>query len=331
MDWGDIDNDGDLDLAVATMMTIDLLQKMQGIEVPISGQVKVYYNQNGVLQTSPGWVSMDTGLSGEMAEGLMRYYWNLELGDVDNDGDLDLLVVDSDDRVYWYKNHNGLLDAFGVAVTPQLDGAFDLELGDVDNDGDLDLVLSGASNPLQFFRFTGTTFESAPAWVSQDPQVANDIELADVNGDGYLDIGVANTTNYPNRIYFNIGGTFEPTPSWSSTLKDASQSISFGDIDGDGDLDMFVTNGTVILLGEYGMTNLLYINHNGTFNVEPEWTGESTLDFAFDGKRRRRSRLYRGRQDLGQNLPQPGRRAQHPRRLVFPGRRQIHRRRRGRL
>ena len=60
--WGDVDGDGDLDLAAGN-----------------GGPNKVYLNDGGVLQTQAAWVSGDSNAT-----------WSIAWGDVDGDGDLDL-------------------------------------------------------------------------------------------------------------------------------------------------------------------------------------------------------------------------------------------------
>ena len=65
--WGDVDGDGDLDLAVGN--------------IGYYGGNKVYLNKDGALQTAAAWESGDSDWTNSVA-------W----GDVDGDGDLDLAV-----------------------------------------------------------------------------------------------------------------------------------------------------------------------------------------------------------------------------------------------
>ncbi|KPA15964.1 hypothetical protein MHK_003827, partial [Candidatus Magnetomorum sp. HK-1] len=77
----------------------------------------------------------------------------LAFGDIDNDGDLDLLLT-GDIAVYsritkLYRNTNGnLIEDTGISLPSILDG--DVVLGDYDNDDDLDLLITGPARILAF-------------------------------------------------------------------------------------------------------------------------------------------------------------------------------------
>ena len=109
--WGDVDGDGDLDLATANDKSPN----------------KIYLNQAGTLQTTPTWVSTDSEETSDIA-------W----GDFDNDGDLDLFASPF---ARLYLNENGQLRTSSIRFSPSnTDGDYHLSVGDMDSDGDLDLV-----------------------------------------------------------------------------------------------------------------------------------------------------------------------------------------------
>lgn len=77
---GDVDGDGDLELAVASLRETDGGQ----------GPVRIYENRDGTLSPLPQWHSADEMMAG-----------NLLFADVDRDGLLDLVVAASQVRVYF--------------------------------------------------------------------------------------------------------------------------------------------------------------------------------------------------------------------------------------
>ena len=132
MDWGDYDNDGDLDLALSGAR----YHRTKYFEAV----VQVWSNQSGQLSNSG--IEIPAVLHGDVA-------W----GDYDSDGDLDLLVVGSTDvgsgrSGRLYRNEEGNLVPRialpGVAASNAV-------WGDYDGDNDLDFVVTGSSvnvNPL---------------------------------------------------------------------------------------------------------------------------------------------------------------------------------------
>ncbi len=122
--WGDYDNDGDLDLALA------------GSDAGGVRSSTIYRNDGGGVFTDIG-----AGLTGV---DLCSLAW----GDIDNDGDLDLMVcgaagVGADEcQIYRNEGSDTFVDV-GAYLTG-LDGC-SLAWGDFDNDGDLDFAVAGGT------------------------------------------------------------------------------------------------------------------------------------------------------------------------------------------
>ncbi|MCA9444316.1 MAG: VCBS repeat-containing protein, partial [Candidatus Omnitrophica bacterium] len=203
-------------------------------------------------------------------------------GDVDGDGDLDILSQNwSDDFLYL---NNGTSNPFAGATGKRIiigTRSEGMALGDVDNDGDLDIVEgngSGGSFPNYLYLNNGTSDpwnEVEPIQVGEEVHDTRHVLLGDVDNDGDLDLIALNFLG-PIRLYRN-NGTSNP---WAgvvgvdiSTDQKRASGGALADIDGDGDLDLLTANGTHVK-----ETNRLYLN-NGT--SEP-WSGVSGIDITSD-------------------------------------------------
>ena len=187
--WGDVDGDGDLDLAIAN-------DAFGG-----NGASKLYQNEDGLLQDTPIWESNDT------AEGAMSVAW----GDVDGDGALDLAIGDFYNYNKVYLNDRGSLQNTPV-WTSTITATTSVAWGDVNGDGALDLAVATEDGPNYVYLNTGTGLDTVPAWTSGNSDSTTSIALADVNGDERLDIAVGNA-NQPNILYLNDGlGNFHNGP-----------------------------------------------------------------------------------------------------------------------
>ncbi|MCU0862575.1 MAG: FG-GAP-like repeat-containing protein [Planctomycetes bacterium] len=184
-------------------------------------------------------------------------------GDVDGDGDLDLVVGNygfgplGAERLYLNDGTGAFVDATAGRMPVVFDATCAVALGDVDGDGDLDLVTGnrGGQNRLYLNNGTGTFTDATAGRMPVDLDRTMAVELADFDGDGDLDLATANLVQQ-NRLYLNNGtGTFTdattgrmPVAAYYSTALDA------GDVDGDGDLDL------VVGCGDYGHRTRLYLN-----------------------------------------------------------------------
>ncbi|MBI2201035.1 MAG: choice-of-anchor D domain-containing protein, partial [Armatimonadetes bacterium] len=183
---------------------------------------------------------------------------SVALGDVDGDGDLDIVVANYNGQNVVYLN-NGDCSWTGVNFGTGSDGTISVALGDVDGDGHLDMVAGNDGQQNVVYRNNG----DGSAWTGVNFGTGSDatrsVALGDVDGDGDLDI-VAGSNGGQNVVYKNNGDGSAWTGVNFGTGSDKTYSVALGDVDGDGDLD--------IVVGNSGGQNVVYRN-----NGDGSWTG----------------------------------------------------------
>ncbi len=230
---GDLGGDGNLDLLVGSKIS------NEGTE---AGRLLVFENEGtggqpafrltGTLDAKPGYNLAPT------------------LGDLDADGDLDLLVGTWNDGIAYYRNDGAgnfsLVDAQFVALKRGSHAS--PALADLDGDGDLDLLVGETSGTLSFFRNTGTPqnprFERvSEAYADLDLGRRTAPAFTDFDGDGDSDLVVG--TEEQLVLFRNVGTPRRPEFERDSTFalpgyQPGLLAPTFTDLDGDGALDLFV-------------------------------------------------------------------------------------------
>lgn len=204
----DVDNDGDLDLLFAEQLDNELVD---------NGLV---FNEEGELATTSAPVF-----------GLRPRF---TAADLDGDGDLDL-VVPNTDGANWLLRNDGAVGFTRIDTAGLGQNSVVVVVGDVDQDGDLDLVswnneAGGA---------TLSRNQGAASFVEEDVGPAGawalGARLADFDGDHQPDVAFAMIDL--KRWQGQANGGFVLTQSVTATT--SFQTLDVGDLDGDGDLDLF--------------------------------------------------------------------------------------------
>ena len=258
----DVDGDGDLDVVVgANRGELRYFRNTGSVIAP------VYAEQTGAANP---FIDIDVGINSAPT-----------FGDLDSDGDFDLVVGDVTGTLAYFQNtgtataplyaeQSGAANPFnGFSV---LGGSESLAFGDLDGDGDLDLVVGNSIGFLLYYRNTGSA--TAPVYVrlngAANPFNSIDVgdtatpALGDIDGDGDLDLVVGDSEGNL-RSYLNTGTATTPTYTEQNGAANPFNGIdvgifsvpTFGDLDGDGDLDAFVGEGSTDTLLYFQNSNAI--------------------------------------------------------------------------
>ena len=293
-DVGDYDNDGDLDIILNGSYNSSnhleiynndgsgnfSLSETTFSEVFSNGQVEFidYDNDNDLDVFVSGWNASsiyktilyrnDIGLFSEVSFSFQGNISNSQFGwsDLDNDGDLDVVLSGNNDAIqdYIYVYENLGNDTFMEVNTPLVAYSQGRTLmGDLDNDGDNDIVIGGLNIPpfessYKIYRNDGNfnfTFIT-----DLDGFMNGDAELRDCNHDGFLDItktGADFTGMTSTKIYLNNGSfTFSEYGGGISSTINNDMSFVSADYNGNGELDFLLTeqSGSVIYINSGSMS-----------------------------------------------------------------------------
>jgi len=340
VEFADIDNDGDLDLYVSNTSTNNnqsnhWLVNMGGAQ----GGTKGFYQDDSVarwvnLGVNNGVTHSSIAVSQVLGNGgFIDWSCDCDFGDIDNDGDVDLVHStyggnfggDVPTRVF-LNNGTGHYEEFNPSLF-QLSGStiangnpglwaagiqtsntvnttgancdiatrtLDIDLGDIDGDLDLDILHgergNGASTHPRMFRnllqenggtlvaFRDITGLAFPAGYATG-EGHYEQEMADLDSDGDLDIYglnwlVGGGGLVDNTLENTGNGTYTNVTSLSGSGSDDNEG-DFLDYDMDGDLDLFVAN------FNGGANERLYRNNwtGGAFSLTNVSTGNLPTDF----------------------------------------------------
>ncbi len=194
--------------------------------------------------------------------------WDAGPADFDDDGDMDLLIVNDGKGCTLYTNlrqgkMQALTDEIGVSQNHTFRA---VAAGDYDNDGDIDLFLAtDGETPHQLYRNRGDgTF--APDMRSHETarNAANgvggsDVHFLDYDNDGFLDLWLIGTPKERDGrgvfLFRNDGtGRFTDTSNLLPVAIRNGGNGAVGDYDNDGDLDLFLidSDGKVVALRNEG-------------------------------------------------------------------------------
>jgi hypothetical protein len=226
VDLGDVDGDGDLDMVLADWGSTDQVDG-QG-----AGGITQQWTQMGV----------NTGMFEDktlerMPNLAIRWSWDLELVDVNNDYNLDLIVscyACPDKSVYLFANDGG--GTFSD-VTDNVKGqgveGLDAEVVDLNGDNFVDLVtlhdgVGGRNRVLINDKMGGFSDASDLVWPKLQNTASYDhmAGILDFNSDGLPDVAIGafqpGVSKYPDRLMQNQAGKLIQSPAAFEEAKASS-------------------------------------------------------------------------------------------------------------
>jgi FG-GAP-like repeat len=211
-------------------------------------------------------------------------------GDVDRDGDLDLLLGGEGSSAIW-QNEGGNLGSTRLAQFASADLG-DVAFIDVNTDGILDVFVTGGAGASRLYlgEAGGIFREVAPSPFAQLTRSA--VAWGDADNDGDLDavlFGVSrlDLRDFPQLYGYANGGTggFVQERWFNFALRDGA--AAWVDIDNDGDNDLILTGSTTF--NASGAQTVVYRNEEGVLapmahNLPPiAYSALAIADFDLDG------------------------------------------------
>lgn len=255
IDYGDVDGDGKIDIVSSVYRPSN------------TDRVSVFRN----ITSTPGSLSAGNfdapvvyGTSGKWAR-------MVRLGDLDNDGKIDILVSTSGGGGMILRNTStpGTI-SFAAAVEPGLGlGEGFIEISDMDGDGKNDIVTRGwGGDVVRVLRNTSSgpgTMSFAAAQSFSIESGVSGFDIGDLDGDGKTDV-----IAYGNlgKLYIlrntSTSGTVAFAAYHTITTHSANvQDAAMGDLDGDGKIDIALND------GDYRMYAVKNTSTPGSLSFDP--------------------------------------------------------------
>jgi hypothetical protein len=269
----DLDNDGDLDIAVGndTAPNEVFLNDGQGqfrlhanFGEPISirsltladidgdGDVDILANARGrqnLIHLNDGHARFPTSIPfGNVGDSTL----GVAVADLNEDGHPDLILANRDAQQNFVLINNGRTDfSKRIPFGSGRDESRAVAVSDLDGDGHLDWVIGniGEPNAVYFGDGTGSARKSLRFGRSDGRTYA--LALADMDKDGKPDIVVGNSSQ-ENAVFFNDGGGGEFRELRFGQASEVTYNLTVGDFDQNGYPDIAVANSDAL--------NVIYVN-----------------------------------------------------------------------
>ena len=179
---------------------------------------------------------------------------DIEIGDINGDGFLDIICGNENDNEIWINDGSGYFKDETQQRINIISGAWEtreVDLADLDGDGDLDMVLANVNfrqdkdhqNRLFINDGDGIFKDVTVKLLPQEKMHSVDIDVADLDGDGLVELIVSN--GFGNSItiyskaesdtYKNVTSTFLP-----ASIRGDIIDTEIADLNNDGILDIYI-------------------------------------------------------------------------------------------
>lgn len=258
---GDFNKDGWTDIAVSVYIG--------NSSFTLPGKLKVYYNNAGVLESNPSFISEPI------------YTFSCNTADIDADGDLDLIAAVGDaynnlkSSCKIFYNNNGLFDSIANWNSHEKVCGMDIECLDIDNNGFLDMFLAAELTPCYaYFADSLGKIDTIADWQTKETiQYANSVDYTFMNNNAVIAFTNNNQLGGDGKIRLY---EFNPNQIQSSdSAKWISETVSYAS----GILFDDFNNDNLIDLAYGGWWNKLKIKKglsNNYFNLTNEYTSTSS-------------------------------------------------------
>ncbi|WP_205720269.1 FG-GAP-like repeat-containing protein [Fodinibius halophilus] len=249
------------------------------------------YDADIVWLKNKGTSTIDFG-SKIIISGLPRRIQRFEVADLDNDGDLDIVLTigDSGNPLLWFEN-DGTQNFTQHSITIGESYLSGLKTADMDSDGDLDLLIGHDNGYTLLENDGGADPQFSEQSISSSVSDGGFIFTNDFDGDGHTDFAAYSGDNAATLFYRNSGNTNPAFTEYKVNTDLTGEMFISGDYNGDGFLDLMMSNRAdkIVLFENTFVPTIagrsVYVDGSGQFlnlnEINSSFTGTEDMSVEF--------------------------------------------------